>query len=68
MVKKYGNYEVDLKEGFVRLQLSDSFEYLISQEIFDSKEDAIRASKAFTIGFEHNQYYISNTIKELLSL
>lgn len=67
MVEIYGNYEVDFKEGFVRLEVSENdYEYLVSDTIFKSREDAIRACRIFVSGFNSSKYETRKKLKELM--
>lgn len=69
MVEKYGNYEVSLKENFVRLKIDHKnleYEYLVS-EVKDG-ESAHSKCRLFVEGYIAGKRDVRRSLREILNI
>jgi len=68
MVKKYGNFEVNNEECWVRFVFGDGeYEYIVNEQIFGSKEIAGKATRIFQKGYDVARREIKNTLGVLVN-
>ena len=68
MVERYGNYEVDIQAGFVRLLVGsdNEYEYVVSEQHLGSKQAASKACRAFQIGFMASKDHTRRKLRDLI--
>jgi hypothetical protein len=67
MVEKYGQFEIDFQEGFVRIEVNDhDYEYIVSKDIFP--ENHLRVARVFQKGYLAGKRTIRREMREVLGL
>lgn len=64
MVKSFGIYEVDEKEGFIRIPIDGKYEYIVSKAKYGevAKSMCNLFSLAYNLGQTHNQEQIKKAL------
>jgi len=68
MVEKYGNYEVNFSEGWVRLHITgNDYEYIVHPNQFDGSIDkSIRVCRVFQTGYNVARMETKNLLRSLI--
>jgi hypothetical protein len=73
MVKKFGKFQVNFNEAYVRLKVGkgkneDDYEYLVSKEKYGSREKAVMACRLFEFSYNISADNTKRQIKDILGL
>lgn len=67
MAEFYGNYEICMTFAFVRLKIEDDdYHYIVSQDIFGSKDLALKACKVFQDGYRCSKQETSKILRGIM--
>lgn len=66
MAKKYGIYEVDEKEGYVRVAVEDDYEYIVTPEKYG--KNAVAACHMFSFAYNLGKTHTQDKIRGALGL